>query len=197
MKNKIIVICLILSVIISLMSFIAVLSTAKNAEKDSDIDADESTSVSDDINFTWDGTRFTVPKGTTVGEFVLSQTNDDTNEFSIGENKYLVGVDCIEYWVPAAEVFYTTCIPNDTVIIDGESYGNIEITFSIDGTPYTCYKWATWEYFVSEEGQDLSILNDEVLCLGCNLIYKQEEPVFVLKTDLLIDNGEYISDSEG
>lgn len=168
MKNKIIVICVILAVLVSLMTFTAVLAQ-KKADTDKPIETEETTVKENTVTFTWDGEEFTVPKGTTIGEFFEFEefkAVKDTNDWRIEEGNVLCqnGLD-----------IYCS---SELVLVNGASYGvdgsnliytSVEVceeTFSI--VPGT-----TWRQYIiagDQTQQDISIGGDGegevVLCHG-------------------------------
>ena len=115
MKNKFITVCVILAALLSIMSFTAILMP-RNAQTREPEETD--TKAPSMVTFTWDTAEYTVPKGTTFGEFIESNYNSEGYYEGNGGTYYTVqeGYVCCEG--------SSMGIPADGVIRNGQDYGS-------------------------------------------------------------------------
>ena len=195
MKNRFITICVILAALLSIMSFTAILMP-RNARTNTPEDTtEEATKEPVLITFNWDDDGYTVPEGTTFGEFVISQYGEEGSFFQTPEGEYTVVDDYICFCGSP------TGVPADGIIRNGESYGfrRYPITSNVNDEFFDCFNGATWEGVVSCSEHDVPFTIDGngfvendygVIC------YEHDDhndcsKYFVKATDLIINCYNY------
>ena len=140
MKNRFITICVILTALLSIMSFTAILMPRNARTSTSEDPTEEATKEPVLITFTWEDDGYTVPEGTTFGEFVISQYGEEGSFFQTPEGEYTVVDDyiCLNG--------RPLCVPADGIIRNGEDYGiRNSITSYCNDEYFESYNGATWE----------------------------------------------------
>ena len=152
MKNKFLVICIILAVILSITAFTAALvpRIADNLATDTEDTAPGGSDVTDKnmITFTWDDEEYTVEKGTTFVEFI-SENLDLLNRGSSVQYSLENKTDKIQF-TQDGETQYMG-IPCNGVIKDGEEYGVLNpLSFTLEGVEYSFYNGSTWDTYLED-----------------------------------------------
>ena len=146
------------------------------------------------ITFNWDDDGYTVPEGTTFGEFVISQYGEEGSFFQTPEGEYTVVDDyiCLDG--------RPLCVPADGIICYGENYGTRSlIPFYLNYEYFDSHNGATWEGVIS------CFMHDELFIIDQNgfvendygvICYEHDEhndcsKYFVKATDLIISDYNY------
>lgn len=151
MKNKIIVFCIILTMLLSLATFTALLVPRISNDTDTEDTGSESVLPEDEsitkktISFYWDDVEYTVEEGTTFRQFVSNNVLEiDFNTYRICPNTGYI--DCYQ---PKNGSCYLTIDP-DGIIQAGEYYGvEARAEFTYGDNLYDFHNGATWKSYLS------------------------------------------------
>lgn len=152
MKNKFLVICIILAVILSITAFTAALvpRIADNLATDTEDTVPGGSNVTDKnmITFTWDDEEYTVEKGTTFGEFI-SENLDLLNRSSAVQYSLENKTDKLQF-TQDGETQYMG-IPYNGVIKAGKVYGVLNpLIFTLEDEEYSYYNGSTWGTYLED-----------------------------------------------